>query len=320
MRPRAACGYETETAPSMPEGDTVWRTAQRLDAALRGRVLETAEFRVPAYAEVDLTGQRVVETVSRGKHLLTRLDEVTLHTHLKMEGSWHIYKAGAPWRSPGFQARVVLATHSWQAIGFRLAVVDLVPRDQEHTLVGHLGPDVLGPDWSAADVLRRLGARPERPIGEALIDQRNLAGVGNLYKCEVCFVLGVHPHTPVGDVDVLPQLLDKVHRMLEVNKDRAQQTTTGNMRRGQQNWVYARSGKPCLRCGTPISEQTVATADDVERGVTPYAPRNPVSRTTRPSNAGAATGPRRRGAVSAVGRPSQARVSYWCPTCQPEPS
>ncbi|MBA2774018.1 MAG: hypothetical protein H0U36_08230, partial [Nocardioidaceae bacterium] len=202
----------------MPEGDTVWRTARRLDAALRGRVLTTAEFRVPAYAGVDLTGQRVVETVSRGKHLLTRLEEVTLHSHLKMEGSWHIYKAGSPWRSPGFQARVVLANDSWQAIGFRLAVVDLVPSDDEHTLVGHLGPDVLGADWSPAEVLRRLEARPERPIGEALLDQRNLAGVGNLYKCEVCFVLGVHPHTPVGDVDVLPQLLDKVHRMLVANK------------------------------------------------------------------------------------------------------
>lgn len=298
----------------MPEGDTVWRTAQRLDAALRGRVLTTAEFRVPTYAEVDLTGQRVVETLSRGKHLLTRLDQVTLHTHLKMEGSWHIYKAGSPWRSPGFQARVVLANDSWQAIGFRLAVVDLVPRDHEHTLVGHLGPDVLGPDWSPADVLRRLQARPDRLIGEALLDQHNLAGVGNLYKCEVCFVLGVHPHTPVVDVDVLPQLLDKVHRMLEMNKNRAQQTTTGNLRRGQQNWVYARSGKPCLRCGTPIREQTVATADDVERGVTPYDPRDGA-----PHTAGPGTGPRCRGAASAVGRPSQARVSYWCPTCQPEP-
>ncbi len=273
---------------------------------------------MPAYAEVDLTGQRVVETISRGKHLLTRLEEVTLHTHLKMEGSWHIYKAGSPWRSPGFQARVVLANDRWQAIGFRLAVVDLVPRDDEHTLVGHLGPDVLGPDWSPAEVLRRLEARPERPIGEALLDQRNLAGVGNLYKCEVCFVLGVHPHTPVGDVDVLPQLLDKVHRMLEANKDRAQQTTTGNLRRGQQSWVYARSGKPCLRCATPIREQTVATADDVERGVTPYDPHES-GRTPGPGAARPSTGLRRSGTASAVGRPSQARVSYWCPTCQPEP-
>ncbi|MBA2698741.1 MAG: Fpg/Nei family DNA glycosylase [Nocardioidaceae bacterium] len=298
----------------MPEGDTVWRTAHRLDAALRGRVLTTAEFRVPAYAEVDLTGQRVVETVSRGKHLLTRLDQMTLHTHLKMEGSWHLYKVGSRWRSPGFQARVVLANDVWQAVGFRLGVVDLVPRDQEHTVVGHLGPDVLGPDWSPADVMRRLEARPDRPIGEALLDQRNLAGVGNLYKCEVCFVLGVHPLIPVRDVEVLPQLLDKVHRMLVANKDRAQQTTTGNVRRGEQNWVYARAGRPCLRCGTSIAEQTFATTDDLGRGVTPSDPPDPWA--PGPTTGG---GPRRRGAASAVGRPSQARRTYWCPTCQPAP-
>src|SRR3954468_10163713 len=101
----------------MPEGDTVWRTAHHLDKALRGLPLTTSDFRVPAYAELDLTGQPVVETVSRGKHILTRLPDVTIHSHLKMEGSWHLYKLGSPWRSPAFQARVVLANASWQAVG-----------------------------------------------------------------------------------------------------------------------------------------------------------------------------------------------------------
>jgi endonuclease-8 len=293
----------------MPEGDTVWRTAQRLDKALSGSLLTTCDIRVPQWAEVDLTGRPVLETVSRGKHLLTRFDQVTVHTHLKMEGSWHIYHAGSPWRSPAFQARVVLATESWQAVGFRLGTVDVVSRDDEHTVVGHLGPDLLGADWSGPEALRRLERDPDRPIGEALLDQRNLAGIGNLYKCEVCFLLGVHPQTPVGQVDVLAPLVDKARRLLMSNRDRAEQTTTGNTRRGQRLWVYRRPGQPCRRCGTPILENAFATSDDLVRGVALRgAPQ--------------ATPPNRRSArqPSAVDRPSQARVSFWCPSCQPSPT
>ncbi len=276
----------------MPEGDTVWRTAQRLDQALRGAVLTTSDFRVPKYAEVDLTGQQMVETVSRGKHLLTRFPELTLHTHLKMEGSWHVYRNGSPWRAPGFQARVVLATDFWQAVGFLLGTVELVPRDDEASVVGHLGPDLLGPDWSADEALRRLSADPDVPIGEALLDQRNLAGIGNLYKSEACFLLGVHPLTPTGQVDVVPQLVDKAQRLMQLNRDRAEQTTTGNTRRGQRLWVYGRAGQPCRRCGTRIASATWATVSDRSRDA---------------------------GITSAVDNPSQARVTYWCPMCQPEP-
>ncbi len=277
----------------MPEGDTVWRTAFRLDRALSGGVLTASDFRVPAYAEIDLTGQTVLETVSRGKHLLTRLPEVTIHSHLKMEGAWHVYKIGSPWRSPAFQARVVLATAGWQAVGFRLGTVDVVPRDQEDALVGHLGPDLLGPDWSASEAVARVSSDPHIAIGEALLDQRNLAGIGNLYKAETLFLLGVHPGTPVGEVDVIPQLVDKAQRLLVLNKDRAEQTTTGNTRRGQRHWVYGRAGQPCRRCGTPIAAETLPTAADQDRRV---------------------------GRVSAVDNPSRARISYWCPSCQPAPA
>ncbi len=290
----------------MPEGDTVWRTAQRLDQALGGRTLLTGQLRLPQYAEVDLTGKKVVETVSRGKHLLTRFDDLTLHTHLRMEGSWHIYRVGAAWRSPGFQARVVLANDDWQAVGFLLGVVDLVARDDEDSVVGHLGPDLLGADWSAVKALQLLGLRPARPVGEALLDQRNLAGIGNLYKAEACFLLGVHPQTPVGQVDVLPQLVDKARQLLGANKDRAEQTTTGNIRRGQQTWVFRRAGQPCRRCGTPIAEDTFATSEDQTHGVTPPGARQDSSALTRSARQ-----------QSAVGRPSQARVSFWCPSCQP---
>lgn len=289
----------------MPEGDTVWRTARRLDQALRGQVLTASDFRVPRYAALDLAGQQVVEVVSRGKHILTRLPELTVHSHLKMEGSWHLYRLGSPWRLPAFQARVVLQTEHWQAVGFRLGALDVVPRDEEDTLVGHLGPDLLGADWDADTALARVSAAPEVPIGEALLDQRNLAGIGNLYKAEALFLLGVHPATPVGQVDVVPQLIDKAQRLLVINKDRAEQTTTGNARRGQRHWVYARVGQPCRRCGTPIASDTFATSRD-QAGQGPQ--------TGRPERAGQTR------QASVVDKPSQARVSYWCPTCQPPPS
>ena len=276
----------------MPEGDTVWRTARRLDAALSGQVLTGSDFRVPRFAEVDLAGQHVVETLSRGKHLLTRFPEVTLHTHLKMEGSWHVYAAGSPWRSPAYQARVVLTTEQWQAVGFRLGKVDLVDRRGEESLVGHLGPDLLGPDWSAEEARRRVAADPSVAIGEALLDQRNLAGIGNMYKAEVCFLLGVHPDTPTGDVDVVPQLIDKARRLLELNKDRVQQTTTGNTQRGESLWVYGRAGRPCRRCGTPIQS---------DAGLDPHLRQD-----------------RSRQRMAAA--PALDRVSYWCPSCQPPPS
>ncbi len=236
----------------MPEGDTVWRTARRLDSALSGRLLTKSDFRVPQWAELDLTGQRVDETVSRGKHLLTRLAEVTVHTHLLMEGSWHIYRLSTRWRSPAVQARVVLANDTWQAVGFRLGTVDVVARSAEDTVVGHLGPDLLGPDWSLEQALLRLSVDSQRSVGEALLDQRNLAGIGNIYKAETCFLLGVNPFTPVGQVNVLPQLVDRARRLLLLNRDRVEQTTTGNLRPGQRLWVYARRGQPCRRCATKI--------------------------------------------------------------------
>jgi len=236
----------------MPEGDTVWRTARRLDQALSGYPLTVSDFRVPQYATLDLVGQIPHETVSRGKHILTRLDDVSVHTHLKMEGAWHVYRPRSPWRSPGFQARVVLGNEHWVAVGFRLGIVEVVPHAALEERLGHLGPDVLGPDWSAAEALRRLRRHPDVSVGEALLDQRNLAGIGNMYKAEACFLLGIHPETPVGRLDVLPALVDRAQRLVSANKERAEQTTTGNTRRGERMWVYGRAGQPCRRCGSTI--------------------------------------------------------------------
>ena len=239
----------------MPEGDTVFRAARLLDRTLAGHVLTRTDFRVPQLATADLSGGRVLGTWSRGKHLLTRIDTDrpwTLHTHLKMEGCWESYVPGQRWRRPPHTARVVLATPARLAVGFSLGIVELLARDQEREAVGHLGPDLLGPDWDEAEAVRRLRGVPDRPIADALLDQTLLAGIGNMYMAELCFVHGVHPMTPVGDVPDVARLVRRAHQMLDLNKERSQQTTTGDLRQGRRMWVYRRDGRPCLRCGTAV--------------------------------------------------------------------
>ena len=252
---------------TVPEGDTVWRAARLLDRSLSGRVLVATDFRVPAFATWDLSGGRVSETVSRGKHLLTRIDadaSWTLHTHLKMEGGWRVLEPGRRWPRPAHTARVVLTTADAVAIGFSLGIVEIVPREQESDLVGHLGPDLLGPDWDPVEAVRRLSEQPDRTVKEALLDQTRLAGIGNMYAAELCFITGLAPETPVADVRDLRRLVDRAHQMLELNSRRAQQSTTGDRARGRQFWVYNRGGQPCRRCGTPI-RQTLLGDEGRER-------------------------------------------------------
>ncbi|HET7689863.1 MAG TPA: DNA-formamidopyrimidine glycosylase family protein [Nocardioidaceae bacterium] len=237
----------------MPEGDTVWRTARHLDQALSGQALTASDFRVPELATVDLSGQVVETTIARGKHLLTRIGTShTLHTHLKMEGSWHLYKPETAWRRPAHEARVVLRTEPWHAVGFALGIVELLPREAEEDAVGHLGPDLLGPDWDEDEALRRLQAEPDVPIADALLDQTKLAGIGNLYRSELCFLAGVAPTRRVADVPDLARVVRRAKQVLEANKERVEQTTTGDLRRGRQTWVYRRDRAACRRCGTPI--------------------------------------------------------------------
>jgi endonuclease-8 len=234
----------------VPEGDDVWKTARRL-SALDGEELTGTDFRVPSVATVDISGRRVLETVSRGKHLLTRIEGgTTLHSHLRMEGRWDVQPAGAPWRRPAHEARVVLHTADHDAIGFSV-VLDLVPTADEDRLVGHLGPDLLGPDWDEAEAVRRLAQAPDVPIGQALLDQRNLAGIGNIYRAELCFLSGVDPHSPVSAMPDLRRLVARAHALLLTNRDRPERIVTGDRRPGRRLWVYRRRG-PCLRCGTPI--------------------------------------------------------------------
>jgi Formamidopyrimidine-DNA glycosylase len=238
----------------MPEGDTVYRTARRLNAALAGSVLTGCDIRVPAYATVDLTGETVQDVASRGKHLLARVGAVTIHSHLKMEGEWRLYRHVERWDQPAYEARIVLQTAEWVAVGFRLGRLEVVPREREDELLGHLGPDLLDPDWADEhrnEAVRRIGEHPERPVAVALLEQRNLAGLGNEYVTELCFLRGMLPTRPVSEADV-PAAVDLARRLIVANRDRPARTTTGDLRHGRRTWVYGRADEPCRRCGTRI--------------------------------------------------------------------
>jgi endonuclease-8 len=233
----------------VPEGDTVWLAARRLHAALAGKTLIGNDFRVPALATVDLTGRAVLEVVSRGKHLLTRFsDGRTLHTHFKMDGTWHLYDPGQRWNGgPAWQVRAVLDVADRVAVGYRLPVVELVATTREADVIGHLGPDLLAEDWDEAEALRRLRSQPDREIGPALLDQRNLAGIGNLYKTEALFLSGITPWVTVGTTPDLEGVVRRARRLLMANRGHWEQTTTGSTRRGDDHWIFER--RHCRRCG-----------------------------------------------------------------------
>jgi endonuclease-8 len=239
----------------MPEGDTVYLAAKRMAAALSGQRLTRGELRHPRLAERDLSGLTVLGVHSVGKHLFTRFDNgQSLHTHFRMDGSWHLYRPGQRWRRPGHQARAVLTTQERVAVGFLLHDMALLATQDEHRLVGHLGPDLLNPDWdeeTATIAAQRLREHPNVEIGIALLDQRIMAGVGNLYKTEICFLLGVAPWVPMRQVDP-DAVVALARRLLLLNADRPEQSTTGELARDKQHWVYERHGKPCRRCGARV--------------------------------------------------------------------
>ena len=248
----------------------MFQVARRQHEALAGRVLVASDFRVPAFATLDLAGETVREVVSRGKHLLHRIGDRTVHSHLKMEGSWRLFRDGERWTRPAHQARVVLSADGIQSVGFELGVLEVLPTLEEERVVGHLGPDLLGSGWGAADAaeaVRRLAADPGTPVFAALLDQRTLAGIGNVYANELCFVRGLLPTRPVGEVELAP-LVELAHRMLLANRDRASRSTTGDLRPGRRTWVYGRTGRPCLRCGTPLQGGELGRVPGEERVVT----------------------------------------------------
>jgi endonuclease-8 len=242
----------------VPEGDTVWLSCRTLDRALAGRTVVRSDLRVPQLATIDLSGRTVIDVVPRGKHLLMRFDHgMTLHSHLRMDGSWDLYRAGARWRGgSGHLIRAVIDCGTVLAVGYHLHDLALVAAEDEHTLVGHLGPDLLDPSFDLDEALHRLTADPGAEIGPALLEQRHLAGIGNLYKNEVLFLERLTPWVRVGDVPDPRRLVERARTLLEVNKERFEQITTADPRPGHHTWVFERRGLPCRRCGTLIDCRT----------------------------------------------------------------
>lgn len=288
----------------MPEGDVVFRTAARLHQALAAAPLTRAELRWGALDASALVGRVTLEVTARGKHLLHRVDGGwTVHSHLRMEGSWRVVATREPAEhraehgtehraehrvtrgvergrsrpdpAGNPQVRAVFGTRRWTCLGLRLGMLDLVRTTDEHAIVGHLGPDLLGPDWDAATALGNLRAHPDVPIGQALLDQRLLAGIGTMYAAETLFLRRTYPWTPVGAIadDDLARLIGTAKRLLTVGAAQVVQSTTGSTRRGEEVSVHARSGRPCLRCGDTIR-------------------------------------------VAPIGEPGRERTMFSCPTCQ----
>ncbi len=268
----------------MPEGDSVWKAARRLREQLVGRTVTCSDFRVPQHATADLSGRQVTAFDSYGKHLLTRFSgELTLHTHFEMDGAWQVVGPGKVLpRSFDDEIRLMLVTDGPTAYALRMPVLELLATGEEAAVVGHLGPDLLGPGWDEHEAVRRLLREPTRALVEALLDQRNLAGIGNLWAVETCFLRGHSPWTPVEEVD-LHATVQLARRMMRHALEHPGQVTTGDTRRGRTHWVYGRAERPCRRCGTPVAFRDSATGEH-------------------------------------LARKSYARETWWCPRCQPGPA
>lgn len=262
----------------MPEGDAVWRTARRLHQGLAGVALEGSDLRVPAHATADLSGRHTLEVVPRGKHLLHRVEgDITVHSHLRMEGSWRVHPVGRRHAlGRRHTVRALLWTPQRVAVGDSLGMLELVRTSEEHRVVGHLGPDLLDPAYDADTALANVRADPGRTITEACLDQRNVAGMGTIFTAEPLFLLGINPWTPVGDLaeEQVVELLATARRLLVLSCRTGRTTITG---RGDVNdddaWVHGRMGLPCKRCGTTIR-------------------------------------------LAPIGQQPQQRVMFSCPTCQ----
>lgn len=276
----------------MPEGDSVWRLSQRLQP-LVGRTIVHSQFRLPQLATATLTGATIRRVWPHGKHLFWLCDEQVLHTHLRMEGTWRTHPVGQRWGLPAHTARLVVQVSGGvELVGHSLGLVELWPMAEFDSRMGHLGPDPLAEDWATSgrwaptgrdEALRRMLAAPERTVGEALIDQRVLAGVGNEYRAEICFLRGIHPATPVGRTEAA-EAVDLAARVMQGNLDSPVRTFTGDHRPGHTSFVFGRKGRPCRRCGAAVESATLGGASSV-----------------------------------ADPRAGQERIIWWCPTCQPGP-
>jgi endonuclease VIII len=258
----------------MPEGDTIFRAARTLHAALSGQRIERFESVFAHLTRVDadtpIAGRRMERVESRGKHLLMWLSASTsggaslvLRTHMRMHGSWHIYRPGERWQRPRHEMRIVVETASYVAVAFTVPVAEFVDADavDREGPVAELGPDPLGDGFDAGAAVARLRARGDMEIADALLDQRAIAGIGNVFKSEILFAARLSPFTPVValDSDALARIVTIAARQMRANVGDAPSVaaaggrrTTNRLDPSARLWVYGRRGLPCRRCGTPI--------------------------------------------------------------------
>jgi endonuclease-8 len=240
----------------VPEGDTIHRTAAALRSALIGKA--TTAFQAPRLEGIVPAPGSVIERVeSHGKHLEIGWDDgCVLHTHMRMSGSWHLYRPGEHWRKSSKQMRVVIEVPGWQAVCFSAPVVETYRAGAltRHPVAGSLGPDLCKADADIADCVARMARYCDRELtaAEALLDQRVACGVGNVYKSEVLWTCELDPFTPVGALDAgqRTRLIEVAAGLLRANLDTPTRVTSTGSPEGLA--VYGRFGKPCLRCSTPI--------------------------------------------------------------------
>jgi endonuclease VIII len=273
----------------VPEGDTIFRAARTLNRALGGRVVTGFESVFAHLTRVDedtpIAGRTVISVRAVGKHLLIEVSGgLILRTHMRMNGSWHIYRPGEAWQRSRRDMRIVLSTAEFVAVGFSIPVAEWVKttRVEAHPELSRLGPDLLDANFDEAEAIRRLRSRAAIEVADALLNQRVMAGVGNVYKSEVLFACRVNPFVPVGTLtdDQVASLVRTARRLLTANvtEGLATMTTYMGFRRTTRRdspkerlWVYGRVDEPCRRCGTSVK-------------------------------------------IAKQGR--DARLTYWCPTCQ----
>lgn len=254
----------------MPEGDAIFRTARTLNLALAGRVVTGFESVFPALTRIDtdtpLVGRTVDRAWAQGKHVLIGFSGgLSLRTHMRMSGSWHVYRPGERWQRPGYDKRIVIETDAFVAVAFLVPVAEFITDQalRRARALRTLGPDLLGEEFDEAAAVASLRAHDPLPLGEALLDQRAVAGIGNIYKSETCFVARVNPFAPVSalDDDQIRHVLTVARRLMKMNVGpRAHSGIVtyrglrpgGHPDPGARHWVYGRRGLPCRRCGSPV--------------------------------------------------------------------
>jgi endonuclease VIII len=256
----------------MPEGDTIFRAAATLNRALAGQIVTNFETQLAQLSDVDVAGRRIEKVDAAGKWMRMYFSgDLILLTHMRMNGSWHIYRAGEKWQRPRIDMRIAIHTAPFVAVGFNVPVAEFHTAKTlaRHPSLQNLGPDLLAEDFDAAEAVAQLRSRPDLEIGTALLCQSLLAGLGNVYKSEVCFAAKVHPFRKVETLSAeeVARLVAQARRILKANAATGPRRTTGRLNPAERLWVYARRGEPCRICGTPIEAKK-----DVDARITFWCP------------------------------------------------